>query len=56
MGEVARPGVYGYTPHHRLLDLISAASGLAPNAGRLVTVVHRDDPNTAHAVVSTPAG
>jgi len=56
MGEVARPGVYGYTPHHRLLDLISAASGLAPNAGRLVTVVHRDDPNTAHAVVLDPGG
>ena len=56
MGEVARPGVYGYTAHHRLLDLISAASGLSQNAGRLVTVVHRDDPHTAHAVVLDPSG
>ena len=28
LGEVARPGVYPYALHHRLLDLISAASGL----------------------------
>ena len=33
LGEVTRPGVYPYTFHHRLLDLISAASGLSPNAG-----------------------
>jgi polysaccharide biosynthesis/export protein len=56
MGEVTRPGVYAYTVHHRLLDLISAASGLSPNAGRLVSVVHRDDPHTMHAVVLDPTG
>ena len=56
MGEVARPGVYPYTVHHRLLDLISAASGLTANAGRLVSVFHRDDPRTAHAVVLDPTG
>ena len=44
LGEVLRPGVYAYTVHHRLLDLLSAASGLSANAGRLVTVAHRDDP------------
>ena len=27
LGEVTHPGVYAYTVHHRLLDLISAASG-----------------------------
>ncbi len=43
LGEVVRPGVYPYTVHHRLLDLLSAASGLSGNAGRLVTVVHRDE-------------
>jgi len=32
LGEVVRPGVYPYTLHHRLLDLISAASGLSPSA------------------------
>jgi polysaccharide biosynthesis/export protein len=56
LGEVARPGVYPYTLHHRLLDLISAASGLAPNAGRLVNVYHRADPKTPHAVVMDPSG
>ncbi|MGD0800602.1 MAG: SLBB domain-containing protein [Terracidiphilus sp.] len=56
LGEVARPGVYPYTLHHRLLDLISAASGLSPNAGRLVNVFHRDDPKTPHPMVLDPSG
>jgi polysaccharide biosynthesis/export protein len=56
MGEVARPGVYPYTVHHRLLDLISAASGLSANAGRLVNVFHRQDERTGHAVVLDPSG
>ncbi|MGH9605098.1 MAG: SLBB domain-containing protein [Terracidiphilus sp.] len=54
LGEVNRPGVYPYTIHHRLLDLISAASGLTPNAGRLVNIFHRDDPRTPHPVVLDP--
>jgi polysaccharide biosynthesis/export protein len=56
LGEVSRPGVYPYTVHHSLLDLISAASGLNPNAGRLVTITHRDDPNTVIPVALDPAG
>jgi polysaccharide export outer membrane protein len=48
--------VYSYTVHHRLLDLISAASGLSPNAGRLVTISHRSDPESAFAVVLDPSG
>ena len=56
LGEVARPGVYAYTLHHRLLDLISAASGLSQSAGRLVNVFHRSDPQTPHAVVLDPGG
>ncbi len=56
LGEVTRPGVYPYTVHHRLLDLISAASGLAPTAGRLVNIFHRDDPKTPHPVVLDPSG
>ena len=56
LGEVARPGVYPYTLHHRLLDLLSAAAGLSTNAGRLVNVFHRSDPNTPHAVVLDPGG
>jgi len=56
LGEVARPGVYPYSVHHRLLDLIAAASGLAPGAGRLVNVFSRSDPETPHAVVLDPNG
>ena len=56
LGEVARPGIYSYAVHHRLLDLISLASGLGPNAGRLVTITHRDDPRTIQPVVLDPAG
>jgi polysaccharide export outer membrane protein len=56
LGEVTRPGVYPYTYHHRLLDLISAASGLSPNAGRLVNVFHQGDPKTAQPVVLDPSG
>ena len=56
LGEVVRPGVYPYTLHHRLLDLISAASGLAPSAGRLVNIFHRADARTPHPVVLDPSG
>ena len=56
LGEVTRPGVYPYTVHHRLLDLISAASGLSANAGRLVNVFHQGDSKTPHAVVLDPGG
>lgn len=56
LGEVQRPGVYTYTYHHRLLDLISAASGLSPTAGRLVNIYHTDDPKTPHPVSLDPAG
>lgn len=56
LGEVTRPGVYPYGYHHRLLDLISAAEGLSPNAGRLVNIYPSSDPKTAHAVVLDPSG
>ncbi len=56
LGEVTRPGVYPFTYHHRLLDLISAASGLGPNAGRLVNIFHASDPRTPHPVVLDPSG
>ena len=56
LGEVGRPGVYPYTVHHRLLDMISAASGLSPAAGGVVNVFHRADPGTPHAVRLDPNG
>jgi polysaccharide export outer membrane protein len=56
LGEVTRPGVYPFTVHHRLLDLISAASGLSVGAGAVVNIFHRDDPGTPHSVVLDPSG
>jgi polysaccharide biosynthesis/export protein len=56
LGEVAHPGIYSFTAHHRLLDLIAAASGLSPNAGRLVNVFHSSDPKTPHPIVLDPSG
>ncbi len=56
LGEVARPGVYTYTVHHCLLDLISTASGLSANAGRLVFIAHRNDSKTAQPVLLDPTG
>ena len=55
LGEVVRPGVYPFATHHRLLDLISAASGLAPAAGGLVTITHRSAENGRYAVLLNPA-
>jgi len=56
LGEVARPGVYSLSVHHRLLDLISAASGLAPSAGSLVMISHRGEEKTARAIALDPTG
>lgn len=56
LGEVARPGVYAYAVHHRLLDAISQASGIAPGAGRLVNIIHRSDPDTPQRVALDPNG
>jgi polysaccharide biosynthesis/export protein len=50
LGEVTRPGVYPYTAHHRLLDLIAAASGLNPTAGSVVAIYKRDTPNAPQMV------
>lgn len=50
LGEVARPGVYPYGAHHRLLDVISAASGLNATAGGLVSIAHRGEPGAPHMV------
>ena len=49
LGEVKNPGVYPLLGSHGLLDLISAAGGATPNAGKAVTVTHRSDPD--HPVI-----
>ena len=50
VGEVKSPGVYPLLGVHGLLDLISAAGGVTPNAGKAVTVTHRSDPD--HPVIT----
>jgi polysaccharide export outer membrane protein len=44
-GEVGKPGTYPVFGSARLLDLISAAGGLTPRSGRIVTITHRDQPD-----------
>jgi polysaccharide export outer membrane protein len=44
VGEVKNPGVYPLLGTHGLLDLISAAGGVTPMAGKAVTITHRGDP------------
>jgi polysaccharide export outer membrane protein len=56
LGEVVRPGIYPYAMHHRLLDAISQASGVAPGAGRLVNIIHRNEPNAPQRVALDPDG
>ena len=46
MGEVMRPGVYPLLSTRRLYDVISLAGGLTPKAGKLVSITHRDSPQT----------
>jgi polysaccharide export outer membrane protein len=45
LGEVKNPGVYPLLGSHGILDLISAAGGLTPSAGKAVTITHRDEPD-----------
>lgn len=44
LGLISRPGIYPLLGTRRLYDMISAAGGLSPGAGRLVTVTRRSDP------------
>ena len=45
VGELAHPGPYTIAGDRTLYDMISAAGGLSDKAGRLVTIIHRDDPD-----------
>jgi polysaccharide export outer membrane protein len=45
VGELAHPGPYTIAGNRTLYDMISAAGGLSDKAGRLVTIIHRDDPD-----------
>jgi polysaccharide biosynthesis/export protein len=44
MGEVKSPGLYPTLGRHKLLEMIALAGGVTVTAGKMVTIVHRDDP------------
>jgi len=44
LGEVKNPGVYPVLGSHSLLDFISVAGGVTPNAGKAVSITHKNDP------------
>lgn len=44
MGEVAKPGIYPLIGKHRLYDVISAAGGTTPKAGKQISISHRSEP------------
>jgi len=44
LGEVQKPGIYPLMGSRKLYDVISAAGGTTPKAGRYVLVTRRNDP------------
>jgi polysaccharide biosynthesis/export protein len=58
MGEVRRPGIYPTLGSRTLLDMLTLAGGVAPSAGKLVTIIHRNDPHHPEylALAQTAAG
>lgn len=51
LGEVAKPGIYPLPGSRNLFDAISAASGVTPRAGSVVTITHRNDPEHSVTVI-----
>jgi len=45
LGEIAKPGIYPALGDRKLYDLISAAGGFTPAAGRKVSIIHPHSPN-----------
>jgi polysaccharide biosynthesis/export protein len=44
LGEVQKPGVYPVLAPRKLFDMLSAAGGTTPKAGREILISHRGDP------------
>jgi polysaccharide export outer membrane protein len=57
MGAVMRPGVYPLERPTGLTDVISAAGGLAPNAGNTLTITHHVESNSVSGsnISATPS-
>ena len=50
LGEVLKPGVYPLLGSRRLFDVLSLAGGTGPKAGRVVSISHRDHPQSPQSV------
>jgi polysaccharide export outer membrane protein len=51
LGEVQKPGVYPLLGSRRLFDVLSMAGGTSQKAGRIVSVTHRDHPESPRSVI-----
>jgi len=45
LGEVGKPGVYPFVRNRTVLDIVSVAGGLTPNAGDVATITRRRPPH-----------
>jgi polysaccharide biosynthesis/export protein len=50
LGEVTKPGVYPVLSARKLFDMISAAGGMTPKAGRDILISHRTDPDKVQKI------
>ena len=50
LGEVTKPGGYPVLSARKLFDMISAAGGTTPKAGRDILITHRTEPNNVQKV------
>ncbi len=50
LGEVQKPGVYPMLGSRTLFDVLSLAGGTTAKAGKLVSITHRDTPQTPNTV------
>jgi polysaccharide export outer membrane protein len=55
-GEVNQPGIYPLLGPHTVFDAISAAGGLTENAGSIVTILHKGDPDHPDTVMISSNG
>jgi polysaccharide export outer membrane protein len=53
LGEVQKPGIYPVLGPRKLFDVISAAGGMAPHAGRDILISHRLSPQSMQTVTLT---
>jgi polysaccharide export outer membrane protein len=54
MGEVRQPGLYPTLGSRTLLDMLAVSGGPMPTAGKIATIIHRDDPQHPINVALAP--